>query len=145
MKKTLDNIAFWALYGTWYMLSLLPMWLHYLMADVLYLIIAHVVRYRHRVIWKNLRTSYPEKSEHELKTLQHQCYRHMCDLVAETVKYTTISHKNIMRRMTFKGCDQVGEILNSGQPIALLLGHYGNWEWVTSFALWLPPVHRVVI
>ena len=140
MKKTLDNIAFWAIYGIWYLLSLLPMWLHYLFSDILYLIIAHVVRYRHRVVWKNLSTSYPDKSKQELKKLQRQFYRHMCDLVAETIKYTTISDKNIMRRMTFKGSEQVAEILNGGQSVALLLGHYGNWEWVSSLVLWLRPL-----
>ena len=140
MKKTLDNIAFWAIYGIWYLLSLLPMWVHYLFSDILYLIIAHVVRYRHRVVWKNLSTSYPDKSEQELKKLQRQFYRHMCDLVAETIKYTTISDKNIMRRMTFKGSEQVAEILNGGQSVALLLGHYGNWEWVSSLVLWLRPL-----
>ena len=140
MKKTLDNIAFWTIYGIWYLLSLLPMWLHYLFSDILYLIVAHVLRYRHRVVWKNLSTSYPDKSEQELKKMQRQFYRHMCDLVAETIKYTTISDKNIMRRMTFKGSEQVAEILNGGQSVALLLGHYGNWEWVSSLVLWLRPL-----
>ncbi len=140
MKKVLNDIAFWAIYGTWYVLSLLPMWVHYLLSDILYLLVAYIFSYRHRVIWKNLSNSYPDKSEKELKSLQRKCYRHMCNMVAETVKYTTISRKNIMRRMTFKGVEQVVEILNSGQSIALLLGHYGNWEWVTSFALWLPPM-----
>ena len=138
MKKVLNDIAFWAIYGTWYVLSLLPMWVHYLLSDILYLLVAYIFSYRHRVIWKNLSNSYPDKSEKELKSLQRKCYRHMCNMVAETVKYTTISRKNIMRRMTFKGVEQVVDILNSGQSIALLLGHYGNWEWVTSFALWLP-------
>ena len=140
MKKVINDIAFWAIYGTWYALSLLPMWVHYLLSDILYLLVAYIFSYRHRVIWKNLSNSYPDKSEKELKSLQRKCYRHMCNMVAETVKYTTISRKNIMRRMTFKGVEQVVEILNSGQSIALLLGHYGNWEWVTSFALWLPPM-----
>lgn len=140
MKKLLNNIAFWAVYGTWYALSLLPMWVHYLFSDILFVLVAYVLRYRHRVIWKNLSQSYPDKSERELKTLQRQFYRHMCDLVAETIKYTTISDKNIMRRMTFKGSEQVAEILNSGQSVALLLGHYGNWEWVSSLVLWLRPL-----
>ena len=145
MKKALENIAFWAVYGTWYLLSLLPLWVHYLFSDILFVLVAYVLRYRHRVIWKNLRNSYPEKSDEEIKTLQRQFYRHACDLIAETVKYTTMSYKNIMRHMVFKGNEQVAEILNSGQSIALLLGHYGNWEWVTSLALWLPPMKREVM
>ena len=140
MKKALDNIGFWVIYGLWYGLSLLPLWLHYLLSDLLFVIVAYVLRYRHHVITKNLRNAYPGKSEKELKTLQRQFYRHFCDMLVETVKYTSIGDKNIMRRMTFTGSEQVAEILNSGQSVALLLGHYGNWEWVSSLVLWLRPL-----
>ena len=140
MKKILNNIAFWAIYGTWYGLSLLPLWLHYLFSDILFVVMAYVLRYRHRVISKNLSVAYPDKSDKEIKKLRMQFYRHFCDILVETVKYTSITDKNIMRRMTFKNSEQVAEILNSGQSIALLLGHYGNWEWVSSLVLWVRPL-----
>ena len=139
MKKFFENIAFWGLYGMWYGLSLLPMWVHYLFSDILFVIIAYVLHYRRRVISKNLSVAYPDKSEKEIKKLRMQFYRHFCDILVETVKYTSISDKNIMRRMPFKNSEQVAEILNSGQSIALLLGHYGNWEWVSSLVLWVRP------
>ena len=145
MKKAFDNIAFWVVYGTWYLLSLLPLWLHYLFSDLLFVVVAYVLRYRHNVIHKNLQIAYPDKSAQELKVLQRKFYRHMCDLIAESVKYTTISRKNIMRRMTFKGCEQIADIINSGQSVAVLLGHYGNWEWVTSLILWMPPLEREMV
>ena len=142
MKKVFKNIAFWAIYDTWYGLSLMPLWLHYLFSDVLFLFMAYVLRYRRRVISKNLRNAYPDKSDKELKKLRMQFYRHFCDILVETVKYTSITDKNIMRRMTFKNSEEVAEILNSGQSIALLLGHYGNWEWVSSLVLWVRPLIR---
>ena len=140
MKKVFDNIAFWAMYGTWYGLSLLPLWLHYLFSDIMFVIVAYVLHYRRGVIIKNLRTAYPDKSDKELKELRMQFYRHFCDILVETVKYTSITDKNIMRRVTFSGADKVAEILNSGQSVALLLGHYGNWEWVSSLVLWVRPL-----
>lgn len=140
MKKVLNNIAFWAIYGVWYGLSLLPMWLHYLFSDILFLITAYVLRYRRRVINKNLRNAYPDKTGKELKKLRIQFYRHFCDLLVETIKYTSITDRNIMRRMPFKNTEQVAEILNGGQSVALLLGHYGNWEWASSLVLWLRPL-----
>jgi len=145
MKKALNNLAYYLLNGILHILSPLPMWLHYVFADILYVLAAYVIRYRRHVIVTNLHNAYPEKSDEEIERLVRQFYRHFCDIIVETVKYATISRRNIMRRMTFTGCEQVAEILNSGQSIALLLGHYGNWEWVTSFALWLPPVQRDVI
>ena len=140
MKKILKKILFWVIYGSWYGLSLLPLWLHYIFSDILFVLIAYVLRYRRRVITKNLHNAYPGKSEGEIKALRRGFYRHFADLLVETVKYTSISDKNIMRRVTFKGSEQVAEILNSGQPVALLLGHYGNWEWVSSLVLWLKPL-----
>ena len=140
MKKILNNIAFWAIYGTWYGLSLMPLWLHYLFSDLLFVVMAYVLRYRHRVIDKNLRNAYPDKTDEERKKLRIQFYRHFCDILVETVKYTSITDKNIMRRMTFKNSEEVAEILNSGQSIALLLGHYGNWEWISSLVLWVRPL-----
>ena len=140
MKKVFNNVAFWAIYGTWYLLSLLPLWVHYLISDILFVLVAYVMRYRRRVISKNLSAAYPDKSEKELKKLRMQFYRHFCDILVETVKYTSITDKNIMRRMTFAGADKVAEILNSGQSVALLLGHYGNWEWVSSLVLWVRPL-----
>ena len=140
MKKAFNDIAFWVVYGTWYALSLLPLWVHYLFSDVLFVVIAYVLRYRRRVITNNLSSSYPEKSAKEIKKLRTQFYRHFCDILVETVKYTSITDKNIMRRISFKNSEQVAEILNSGQSIALLLGHYGNWEWVSSLVLWLRPL-----
>ena len=140
MKKAFNDIAFWVVYGTWYALSLLPLWVHYLFSDVLFVVIAYVLRYRRRVITNNLSSSYPEKSAKEIKKLRTQFYRHFCDILVEMVKYTSITDKNIMRRISFKNSEQVAEILNSGQSIALLLGHYGNWEWVSSLVLWLRPL-----
>ena len=140
MKKAFDKIAFWVIYGAWYGLSLLPLWLHYLFSDILFVVVAYVLRYRHRVISKNLSSAYPDKSNKELKKLRMQFYRHFCDILVETVKYTSITDKNIMRRMKFTGADKVAEILNSGQSVALLLGHYGNWEWVSSLVLWVRPL-----
>ena len=142
MKNLFNNIAYWLLAAVWYGLSLLPMWVHYLFSDVLYLLLAYVLRYRHRVIWKNLSNAYPEKSEQELKRLQRQFYLHFSDVLVEAVKFATMSRKNIMRRMTFTGVEPVAEILNSGQSVALLLGHYGNWEWATSLVLWYTAVTR---
>jgi len=140
MKIILKKILFWVIYGSWYGLSLLPLWLHYIFSDILFVLIAYVLRYRRRVITKNLHNAYPGKSEGEIKALRRGFYRHFADLLVETVKYTSISDKNIMRRVTFKGSEQVAEILNSGQSVALLLGHYGNWEWVSSLVLWLKPL-----
>ena len=137
LKTVLNSILYWLLYGLWWLVSLLPMWFHYLLADVLYLFVAHVLRYRHKVIDKNLANAFPELTDAERRRMKHQFYHYFCDLFAEIVKYATMRPSNIKRRMVFHGAERVREILRDGQDVAFMLGHYCNWEWMTSYPLWL--------
>ena len=54
------NLLSYLLHFLWKLLSLLPFRLLYLIADGLYLVVCYVLRYRHRVIWNNLREAFPE-------------------------------------------------------------------------------------
>jgi len=95
--------------------------------------------YRRKVVWKNLSASFPEKSEAELKEIERGFYHFLCDYFVETVKMMTISKKEIKKRMAFKGVEVLDEVVESGQSIAMYLGHYCNWEWITSMPLWVTP------
>lgn len=133
------KIVYCLLYGLWYALSVLPMWVHYLLSDLLCVIIYRLVGYRIKVVRKNLRESFPEKSEQELRRVECQFYHWFCDYLAETVKLSTISRQQMRRRMVFKGTEQVDALLEQGRSCAIYLGHYCNWEWVTSLPLWVSP------
>ena len=65
MAKKKDNIFYRALYYiilvSGYAMSLLPMWWHYFWSDVFYLLIYRVVRYRRKVVRRNLKESFPDK------------------------------------------------------------------------------------
>ena len=132
MKQIVRNMAYHTLRVLWFALSLLPMWFHYLMADVLYVLVAHVLRYRRRVVMKNLRNAFPEMSERERLRTAHGFYRFFCDYIAETIKFTTMRPANIARRMQFRNVHIMNDAMSRGQSVALMLGHYGNWEWITA-------------
>lgn len=143
MKRWWNNLLYWLVYGAWRALSLLPLWLHYAFSSCLSVLLDHVVRYRRRVVWKNLRESFPEWDERRTRQVMHEFYRHMCDMLVETVKYPGMSQRTLRRRMRFTNPEVVYDILGSGQDIAFCLGHYGNWEWVTSMVMWMPPMPGV--
>jgi KDO2-lipid IV(A) lauroyltransferase len=130
---------YYLVYGVLWLFSLLPMWVHYVIADGIYLIVYRLVGYRKKLVRKNLTDSFPEKTAEELQTIEKGFYHWFCDYLVETIKMMTISEKNLRRRMAFKGTKEADEILESGQSIALYLGHYCNWEWVTSMPLWITP------
>ena len=125
------------LYAIFYTFSLLPLRVHYLLSTMLYVLLRYVVRYRLKVVRKNLSTSFPEKSEQELRAIENGFYRFFCDYLVESVKLMTIRTENLKKRMVFKGVEQVDQCIHEGQSVAVYLGHYCNWEWVTSLPLWI--------
>ena len=97
------KLLYWLSYGTLYLLSLLPLRVHYIISDFIYLVVYHLVGYRVKLVRKNLADSFPEKSETELRRIERDFYRWFCDYLVETVKLLTISEKELKRRMVFKG------------------------------------------
>jgi len=135
----MNYFLYYILLGVWYLFSLLPLRIHYIISDFLYWLLYKVMGYRRKVVWKNLSASFPEKSEAELKEIERGFYHFLCDYFVETVKMMTISKKEIKKRMAFKGVEVLDEVVESGQSIAMYLGHYCNWEWITSMPLWVTP------
>ena len=133
------KLLYYIVFAVWYVFSLLPLRILYVLSDLLFWLLYAVVGYRKAVIRKNLKESFPEKSEEELRKIERGFYRFFCDYLVETIKMMTISKENIRRRLTFKGTELVDEIVESGQSCAVYLGHLGNWEWVTSLPLWVTP------
>ena len=134
----MNTIAFHTLYALCYLLSLLPLRVLYVMSDITYLIVAHLLHYRRKVIRKNIASSFPEKSKEEQQQIERDFYRYFCDYFFETIKLASMSAGQLKRRMTFTGMEEINRVLNSGQSCAIYLGHYGNWEWLTSLPLWVP-------
>ena len=133
------KILYHLTYAVLWLFSLLPMWVHYLISDGIYVIVYHLVGYRKKLVRKNLSDSFPEKSEAEIIRIEKDFYRWFCDYFVETIKLLTISRQELRRRMVFKGAELVNKLTENGQSCAVYLGHYCNWEWITSLPLWVTP------
>ncbi len=133
------KVLYHIIYALWYVVSILPMWWHYFWSDVFYLLIYHVVRYRRKVVRKNLTDSFPDKSEKELKTIEQKFYHYFCDTMVESIKFMSISKEEMRRRMVFENVEPAIDSCRRGKSCAIYLGHYGNWEWISSLPLWIDP------
>lgn len=131
IKKT----TYYLLYGLAYMLSLLPFRVLYFLSDGIYGVVYYVIRYRRKVVWKNLTTSFPEKSEQELRKIEQQFYHWFCDYAVETLKLLTISDEHLLKHIEFRGVEQLEQCFDEGQDCAAILGHYCNWEWLSATGL----------
>ena len=126
---------YYIVYAIWYLLSLLPFWVHYLFSDIIYLVLYKLLGYRVKVVRKNLVESFPEKSEKELREIERKFYHRLCDYFVELVKTMTMSDREIRKRMVFKGIEAIEQCVADEQSIAVYLGHTFNWEWITSLPL----------
>ena len=133
------RLLYYVIYSLWFLLSLLPLRIHYMLSDLLYLIIYRLIHYRMAVVRKNIQESFPEKDADEQLAIERGFYHWFCDYLAESVKLLTMSRSQMRRRMVFKGTDVVDEVVRNGQSCAVYLGHYCNWEWITSLPLWVTP------
>lgn len=133
------KLLYYFFFATFYTLSLLPLRVHYVISTLLYFLLRYVFRYRLKVIRGNLATSFPEKSVTQLRQIECAYYRFFCDYLVESIKLLTISPAEIKRRLVFKGTEVVNQCVEEGQSCAVYLGHYCNWEWITSLPLWVTP------
>lgn len=112
----------------------LPLRVLYLISDFVYLLVYYVVGYRRKIVAQNLRLAFPQADEAELRGVERRFYRHLCDIFVETVKLLHISDREVNRRIEICGAELANAYVDSGKSVVLFLGHYGNWEWVTSIA-----------
>ncbi|MCF0223623.1 MAG: lysophospholipid acyltransferase family protein, partial [Fibrobacter sp.] len=120
-----------------YALSLLPLWVFYRISDGMFHLVYHVARYRRKLVRKNLSDSFPEKSVEEIRSIEKKYYAWFCDYIVETIKLFSVSEKEMRRRITFEGLDQMDADVRNGRCVSVYLGHYCNWEWVSSLGLFI--------
>ena len=115
------------LYGFFYVLSLLPMFILYGIGDIIFVIFYYLVGYRKEVVWNNLKIAFPEKTDKELESIRRKCFRNFIHTWIETVKFISISDKQLNKMVT--GDFSLIEKLRPTQPrITWLSGHFMNWE-----------------
>jgi Kdo2-lipid IVA lauroyltransferase/acyltransferase len=110
-------------------ISWLPFPLLYGLSDFLFVVFYYLTPYRKKVVLQNLRSSFPEKSEKEIKDISKKFYKHFCDIVVETLKLFSASQHDIESRIKLVNADLLDDYYKKGKSLILVTGHYANWEW----------------
>lgn len=133
----LKMVAYYIMFALWYAISLLPLWFLYIISSLISVVLYYVVRYRREVVHKNIKDSFPELSLRKRWLIERRFYTYFCDIFFESIKYFSISKKEMRKRMKFKGVELLEESCRNGRSCGVFLGHYGNWEWISSMPLWI--------
>lgn len=114
-----------------YLISILPFWVLYIFSFCIYILLFYIVGYRKKVVVQNLKNSFPHKSEVEIKKITKQFYKHLCDVIFETLKLLTISTSEFKKRFAFtpSAITMFNNFEKNKQSVIGVMGHCGNWEW----------------
>jgi Lauroyl/myristoyl acyltransferase len=108
----------------------------YVKSTVVYFIIYYLIGYRRKVVKSNLELVFPEKTLDERKLIERQFYKHLCDLIFESIKSISISEKELRKRFDIENMDLLNGYFDNNRSTLVLCGHYANWEWSN-----IVPVH----
>jgi len=91
----------------------------------------YVVGYRKEVVLDNISQSFPEQSKKEVEKTAKLFFRHLCDLIMESVKNFNISEEELSQRVTFTGTEIFAPYAAAGQNLIGTAGHCGGWEVIS--------------
>ncbi|RXG32460.1 lysophospholipid acyltransferase family protein [Leeuwenhoekiella marinoflava] len=125
-------LIFWLVYPLLWMISRLPFWLFYKVSDAVFVLAYHIVGYRRKTVTKNLKLAFPEKEETEIKKIEKQFYRHMCDMFLEMIKSISISAEELQKRFQFDDLTIIEKLAKEQRSSLIIMGHYASYEWLTA-------------
>ncbi len=111
-----------------YLISLLPFFVLYGISDFFAFLLDRVIKYRKDIVLNNLKIAFPEKTDEERQQIGKQFYQYFSDSFVETIKFLSISKKQMLRRTTGT-YDIINKLISEGKTINLLCGHQFNWEY----------------
>ncbi|MDE7408116.1 MAG: lysophospholipid acyltransferase family protein [Muribaculaceae bacterium] len=128
----LKGLLYYLLAALAYVFSVIPLRIHYIFVDMLSWMAWKMKLYRYKVILRNLRSSFPDKTDREISHIAREYYRHLLDCMVESLKLLTMNNRQLDRRVKVYGVETMTPAVEAGKQIVLFLGHYGNWEWVPA-------------
>lgn len=125
----MQRLLYILVYPFWWVISILPMSVLYVLSDIFFFLSYYVIGYRRKVVKENLALALPDKTDKERKQIAKEFYVHLSDILVETIKSLTISEKEINRRFQFENPELLQELYNQDKSVLLMCGHYASWEW----------------
>lgn len=105
----------------------------YLLSDILYLTVYHLVGYRRKVVRENIAACFPDKDAAWRRRLERQYYRCMTDMLVEGVYNVFFSTPPFLKlHYRFVNRQLVDRYYEHGQSVVLMSAHLANWEYMVS-------------
>ena len=134
----MQKLGKWLLRGMLRLLSKLPLRVHYALCAPLTWLARDVFRYRRKVVEHNLALCFPDKTEKERKALLRGYYRHLGEIVAETIWFGGCRRKperlRRQRLVEVENPEVATELFDASPSLMVMISHSGNWELLYGLA-----------
>ena len=124
----MKRIGFYLFIVESWILSKLPKFILYRIADIVFIILYYIAQYRKKAVRENLQNSFPDKSYQEIKSIEKKFYRHLSDIFVENAALIKMSKKRIQKFIKIEETDLAQKLLDANKNIIGVSGHFGNWE-----------------
>lgn len=112
-----------------FLIGIIPFFLIYPFADLMYFLLFYVFKYRKSVIYNNLAASFPDMDKQQLDELFRLSYKNLTDILVEGIKGFTMTRSQIKKRHKILNPEILEPFYKQGKSVIALPTHYGNWEW----------------
>ncbi|UFH56608.1 lysophospholipid acyltransferase family protein [Spirosoma sp. KNUC1025] len=97
---------------------------------LVFLVLRYGLNYRYDTIYRNLKSSFPLKSETQIRGLLETYYRHLSDLCIEPFLLAAASDKLRNKLARYTNLDLLDQLYRERKQVVMLTSHYGNWEYL---------------
>lgn len=125
-------------FSPFYVFTIIPMPVLYVISNILFVLAYHILHYRRDVVYTNLKNSFINKDEKEIRAIEKEFYKYFCDIMLESFKTLTISKKEIGKRFHIKNIELIQKYYDENRSVILYAAHQGNWEWLAFLPLFMP-------
>ncbi|MGZ4810962.1 MAG: lysophospholipid acyltransferase family protein [Thermoanaerobaculia bacterium] len=89
---------------------------------------SRVLRGRASLAMRNLRATFPEKPEEELRAIAAECWRHFGRELLVSIRLQRKSLEDIAKECPFVNAELLEEAIARGKGVVLISAHFGGWE-----------------
>ncbi len=111
-------------------LARLPLSLLYILADSLFVLFFHVIRFQRQLVIDNLGGAFPAQSPRTTRRLAARSYRNSIHILFETIKCLSFSERDLARRVEIENMGLIDALLERHRTVLAAASHHCNWEWL---------------
>jgi KDO2-lipid IV(A) lauroyltransferase len=136
--KPFEKIRYVLILATFRLLTLLPLKLLFLISELITFIVYTIIGYRKKVVLENIKNSFPNYSDEQVRFIARKYYRHLSVMMVENIYLRFVSEKEFKQKLVIDDLEIFQKYLQQKKSIIVMLGHFGNWEYGAGLTKFLP-------